>query len=231
MAKTSKKNKPLREKLVEATSYNLEEALDILFEHKSEKFTESVDVSINLGVDPSKSDQNVRGASNLPHGTGRSYKVAVFAEGEEAQSALEAGADKVGMEDLADEMKSGQIDYDVIVATPDTMKVVSPLGQILGPKGLMPNPKSETVTKDVSSAVKNAKAGQVRFKSDKQGIVHCRIGQINQSKEEIKSNLQYLLSDLKKSKPPSSKGVFISKVSMSSTMGPGLEIDISSLNF
>ncbi len=216
MAKTSKKNKPLREKLAEAASYNLEEALDILFEHKSEKFTESVDVSINLGVDPSKSDQNVRGASNLPHG---------------AKSALEAGADKVGMEDLADEMKSGEIDYDVIVATPDTMKVVSPLGQILGPKGLMPNPKSETVTKDVSGAVKNAKAGQVRFKSDKQGIVHCRIGQITQSKEEIKSNLQYLLSDLKKSKPPSSKGVFISKVSMSSTMGPGLEIDISSLNF
>ena len=211
MAKTSKKNKPLREKLVEEASYNLEEALDILFEHKSEKFTESVDVSINLGVDPSKSDQNVRGASNLPHGTGRSYKV--------------------GMEDLADEMKSGEIDYDVIVATPDTMKVVSPLGQILGPKGLMPNPKSETVTKDVSGAVKNAKAGQVRFKSDKQGIVHCRIGQITHSKEEIKNNLQYLLSDLKKSKPPSSKGVFISKVSMSSTMGPGLEIDISSLNF
>ena len=137
----------------------------------------------------------------------------------------------MGMEDLANEMKSGEIDYDVIVATPDTMKVVSPLGQILGPKGLMPNPKSETVTKDVSGAVKNAKAGQVRFKSDKQGIVHCRIGQITQSKEEIKSNLQYLLSDLKKSKPPSSKGVFISKVSMSSTMGPGLEIDISSLNF
>ena len=231
MVKTSKKNKPLREKLDQASTYNLEEALDILFEHKSEKFTEALDVSINLGVDPSKSDQNVRGASNLPHGTGRSYKVAVFAEGDDAKNALDAGADKVGMEELADEMKSGAIDYDVIVATPDTMKIVSPLGQILGPKGLMPNPKSETVTKDVSSAVKNAKSGQVRFKSDKQGIVHCRIGQITQSKVEIKDNLQYFLADLKKSKPPSSKGVFISKVSLSSTMGPGLEIDISSLNF
>ena len=171
MVKTSKKNKPLREKLDQASTYNLEEALDILFEHKSEKFMEALDVSINLGVDPSKSDQNVRGASNLPHGTGRSYKVAVFAEGDDAKNALDAGADKVGMEELADEMKSGAIDYDVIVATPDTMKIVSPLGQVLGPKGLMPNPKSETVTKDVSSAVKNAKSGQVRFKSDKQGIV------------------------------------------------------------
>ena len=191
MVKTSKKNKPLREKLDQASTYNLEEALDILFEHKSEKFTEALDVSINLGVDPSKSDQNVRGASNLPHGTGRSYKVAVFAEGDDAKNALDAGADKVGMEELADEMKSGVIDYDVIVATPDTMKIVSRLGQILGPKGLMPNPKSETVTKDVSSAVKNAKSGQVRFKSDKQGIVQCRIGQITQSKEESKDNLHY----------------------------------------
>ena len=215
----------------ENKKYLIKEALIELNAKASDKFTESLDISINLGIDASKSDQNVRGASNLPHGNGKIFKVIVFAEGDEAIQAKEAGADKVGMEDLADEMKSGEIDYDVIVATPDTMKVVSPLGQILGPKGLMPNPKSETVTKDVSGAVKNAKAGQVRFKSDKQGIVHCRIGQITQSKEEIKSNLQYLLSDLKKSKPPSSKGVFISKVSMSSTMGPGLEIDISSLNF
>ena len=210
---------------------NLETALTEINHNCSKNFKEALDIAVNLGIDPKKTDQAVRGATNLPHGNGKTYKVAVFAEGEEAKDALDNGADKVGMEDLADEMKSGEIDYDVIVATPDTMKVVSPLGQILGPKGLMPNPKSETVTKDVSGAVKNAKAGQVRFKSDKQGIVHCRIGQITQSKEEIKSNLQYLLSDLKKSKPPSSKGVFISKVSMSSTMGPGLEIDISSLNF
>ena len=227
MAKTSKKNKPLREKLVEEASYNLEEALDILFEHKSEKFTESVDVSINLGVDPSKSDQNVRGASNLPHGTGRSYKVAVFAEGEEAKSALEAGADKVGMEDLADEMKSGEIDYDVIVATPDTMKVVSPLGQILGPKGLMPNPKSGTVTENIEKAVKDVKHGQVRFKTEKEGIVQGTIANSEMDKTKLTENLNSFMAEIKRLKPASSKGIYIQDIYLSTTMGPGYRIDVS----
>ena len=215
----------------ETKKYLIEEALGELNSKASKKFTESLDVSINLGIDASKSDQNVRGASNLPHGNGRSFKVAVFADGDEATQAKEAAADKVGMEDLAEEMKAGNMDFDVVIATPDTMRVVSPLGQILGPKGLMPNPKSETVTKDIPNTVKNAKSGQIRYKSDKQGIIHARIGQIGYTEEQLKDNLEAFLTDVKKAKPPSAKGVYISKVTLSSTMGKGFEIDTAKLNF
>ena len=210
---------------------NLNKALSEINENSSKNFKEALDVAVNLGIDPKKTDQAVRGATNLPHGNGKTYKVAVFAEGDEAKDALENGADKVGMEDLAEEMKKGDLNYDVIIATPSTMKVVSPLGQILGPKGLMPNPKSETVTKDVKTAVKNAKSGQIRYKSDKQGIIHTRIGQVGYSEEQVRDNLEAFLADLKKAKPPSSKGVFISKVSISSTMGEGFDIDLTTLNF
>ena len=215
----------------ETKKYLIEEALGELNSNASKKFTESLDVSINLGIDASKSDQNVRGASNLPHGNGKSFKVAVFADGDEATQAKEAGADKVGMEDLAEEIKAGNMDFDVVIATPDTMRVVSPLGQILGPKGLMPNPKSETVTKDIPNTVKNAKSGQIRYKSDKQGIIHARIGQIGYTEEQLKDNLEAFLTDVKKAKPPSAKGVYISKVTLSSTMGKGFEIETSKLNF
>ena len=210
---------------------NLETALTEINKNCSKNFKEALDIAVNLGIDPKKTDQAVRGATNLPHGNGKTYKVAVFAEGEEAKDALDNGADKVGMEDLAEDMKKGELDFDVIIATPATMKVVSPLGQILGPKGLMPNPKSETVTKDVKTAVKNAKAGQIRYKSDKQGIIHTRIGQVGYSEEQVRDNVEAFLSDLKKAKPPSSKGVFISKVSISSTMGKGFDIDLTTLNF
>jgi large subunit ribosomal protein L1 len=210
---------------------NLEQAVSKINENASKNFKEALDVAVNLGIDPKKTDQAVRGATNLPHGNGKTYKVAVFAEGDEAKDALENGADKVGMEDLAEDMKKGDLNYDVIIATPSTMKVVSPLGQILGPKGLMPNPKSETVTKDVKTAVKNAKSGQIRYKSDKQGIIHTRIGQVGYSEEQVRDNLEAFLTDLKKAKPPSSKGVFISKVSISSTMGKGFDIDLTTLNF
>ena len=210
---------------------NLEQAVSEINENASKNFKEALDVAVNLGIDPKKTDQAVRGATNLPHGNGKTYRVAVFAEGDEAKDALENGADKVGMEDLAEDMKKGDLNYDVIIATPSTMKVVSPLGQILGPKGLMPNPKSETVTKDVKTAVKNAKSGQIRYKSDKQGIIHTRIGQVGYSEEQVRDNVEAFLSDLKKAKPPSSKGVFISKVSISSTMGKGFDIDLTTLNF
>ena len=209
----------------------LEFAVSEINESASKNFKEALDVAVNLGIDPKKTDQAVRGATNLPHGNGKTYKVAVFAEGDEAKDAKENGADKVGMEDLADEMKKGNLDFDVIIATPTTMKEVSPLGQILGPKGLMPNPKSETVTKDIKSAVKNAKSGQIRYKTDKQGIIHTRIGQVGYSEDQIRDNLEAFLTDLKKAKPPSSKGVFISKVSISSTMGKGFDLDLTNLNF
>ena len=215
----------------DSKKYLIEEALNELNSNASKKFTESLDISINLGIDASKSDQNVRGASNLPHGNGKTFRVAVFAEGEEASQAKDAGADKVGMEDLADEIKSGNMDFDVVIATPDTMRMVSPLGQILGPKGLMPNPKSETVTKDISNTVKNAKSGQIRYKSDKQGIIHARIGQIGYTEEQLRDNLEAFLTDVKKAKPPSAKGIYISKVTLSSTMGKGFEIDTTKLNF
>ena len=209
----------------------LEFAVSEINESASKNFKEALDVAVNLGIDPKKTDQAVRGAINLPHGNGKTYKVAVFAEGDEAKEAKDAGADQVGMEDLAEDMKKGNIDFDVIIATPETMRVVSPLGQILGPKGLMPNPKSETVTKDVSAAVKNSKAGQIRYKSDKQGIIHSRIGQVGYTDKQLEENLVTFLADVKKAKPPSAKGVYISKVSISSTMGKGLELDMSALSF
>ena len=184
---------------------NLETALTEINQNCSKNFKEALDIAVNLGIDPKKTDQAVRGATNLPHGNGKTYKVAVFAEGEEAKDALDNGADKVGMEDLAEDMKKGELDFDVIIATPATMKVVSPLGQILGPKGLMPNPKSETVTKDVKTAVKNAKAGQIRYKSDKQGIIHTRIGQVGYSEEQVRDNLEAFLTDLKKANQASEK--------------------------
>ena len=215
----------------EKEKFSIEAAVKVLNDEGSKKFLEAIDVAVNLGIDPIKTDQAVRGASNLPHGNGKVYKVAVFAEGDEASAAKDAGADSVGMEDLADEMKKGNLDFDVVIATPETMRVVSPLGQVLGPKGLMPNPKSETVTKDVAGAVKNAKAGQIRYKSDKQGIIHTRIGQVGYTEKQIEDNLVAFLTDVKKAKPPSAKGVYISKVSISSTMGKGLELDVASLNF
>ena len=211
--------------------FSIDEAVKIISDEASKKFVEAIDVAVNLGIDPVKTDQAVRGATNLPHGNGKTYKVAVFAEGDEAKEAKDAGADIVGMEDLAEDMKKGNLDFDVIIATPETMRVVSPLGQILGPKGLMPNPKSETVTKDVSSAVKNSKAGQIRYKSDKQGIIHSRIGQVGYTDKQLEENLVTFLADVKKAKPPSAKGVYISKVSISSTMGKGLELDMSALSF
>ena len=211
--------------------FSIDEAVKIISDEASKKFVEAIDVAVNLGIDPVKTDQAIRGATNLPHGNGKTYKVAVFAEGDEAQEAKDSGADRVGMEDLAEDMKKGNIDYDVIIATPETMRIVSPLGQILGPKGLMPNPKSETVTKDVSNAVKNSKAGQIRYKSDKQGIIHSRIGQVGYTEKQLEENLVTFLADVKKAKPPSAKGVYISKVSISSTMGKGLELDLSALSF
>ena len=211
--------------------FSIDEAVKIISDEASKKLVEAIDVAVNLGIDPVKTDQAVRGATNLPHGNGKTYKVAVFAEGDEAKEAKDAGADIVGMEDLAEDMKKGNLDFDVIIATPETMRVVSPLGQILGPKGLMPNPKSETVTKDVSSAVKNSKAGQIRYKSDKQGIIHSRIGQVGYTEKQLEENLVTFLTDVKKAKPPSAKGVYISKVSISSTMGKGLELDMASLSF
>ena len=227
---TQSKRKEYIDSLDDKT-YQVSEAMEFLQSAPKTKFNESIDVAINLGIDPSKSDQNMRGATILPAGSGKPCKVAVFVEGDEANSAKEAGADAVGMDDLAEELKTGEVDFDVVIATPDTMKIVSPLGKILGPKGLMPNPKTGTVTKDVATAVRNAKAGQIRYRSDKSAIIHGRIGDITYSAEQIKQNLETLLDDLKRNKPPSAKGVFIKKATLSSTMGAGVEIDLSSLSF
>jgi len=201
------------------------EAIKILKEKSSVKFVESLDVSINLGIDSKKSDQNIRGSLVLPNGTGKTVKVAVFCEGEDAQKAMAAGADIVGMEDLAEMVKKGDFDYDIIIATPDTMKIVSPLGQILGPKGLMPNPKVGTVSKDVEKAVKNAKSGQVQYRTDKAGIVHCAIGKVEFTEEKLAENLRALLTEVVKAKPSSSKGKYLKKISLSSSMGPSLIVD------
>tara|TARA_B110000196_G_C20858569_1_gene526249 strand:- start:43 stop:738 length:696 start_codon:yes stop_codon:yes gene_type:complete len=201
------------------------EAIKILKEKSSVKFVESLDVSINLGIDAKKSDQNIRGSLVLPNGTGKTVKVAVFCEGEDAQKATAAGADIVGMEDLAEMVKKGEFDYDIIIATPDTMKIVSPLGQILGPKGLMPNPKVGTVSKDVEKAVKNAKSGQVQYRTDKAGIVHCAIGKVEFTEEKLAENLRALLTEVVKAKPSSSKGKYLKKISLSSSMGPSLMVD------
>ncbi|MES9925525.1 MAG: 50S ribosomal protein L1 [Candidatus Thiodiazotropha endolucinida] len=229
MAKMTKRAKAIREKLEAGKLYPAEEAFSLLKELSTVKFSESVDVSVNLGVDARKSDQVVRGASVLPHGTGKTVRVAVFAQGANADAAKEAGADKIGFEDLADEIKGGNLDFDVVIASPDAMRVVGKLGQILGPRGLMPNPKVGTVTPNVAEAVQNAKAGQVRYRTDKAGIIHCSIGKADFEPQKLKENLESLLAALVKAKPSSAKGVYLQKVTVSTTMGPGLTLDQASL--
>ena len=229
MAKLSKRAKAIREKVEAGKAYAADEAFGLLKEVSSVKFTEAVDVSVNLGVDARKSDQVVRGASVLPHGIGKTVRVAVFTQGANADAAKEAGADIVGFEDLAEQIKGGMMDFDVVVATPDAMRVVGQLGQILGPRGLMPNPKVGTVTPNVAEAVQNAKAGQVRYRTDKAGIVHCTIGKVDFEPQKLKENLESLLAALIKAKPSAAKGVYLKKVTVSSTMGPGLVLDQSSL--
>ena len=226
MAKLSKRQKLIREKVDSTRAYSVDEAVALLVELGGNvKFKESVDVAVNLGVDARKSDQVVRSSTVLPHGTGKTVRVAVFTQGANAEKATAAGADIVGMDDLAEEVKKGNMDFDVVIATPDAMRVVGQLGQILGPRGLMPNPKVGTVTPDVETAVKNAKAGQVRYRTDKNGIIHAPMGNVEFSAQNIKENLEALIADLKKAKPSSSKGVYLKKVTLSSTMGPGLTID------
>jgi large subunit ribosomal protein L1 len=229
MAKLTKKQKLIAEKLEFGKQYPINEALSLLAEIPRAKFVESVDVSINLGIDPRKSDQVVRGSTLLPKGTGKTVRVAVFAQGENADKAKAAGADIVGFEDLADDIKKGNMDFDVVIATPDAMRVVGSLGQILGPRGLMPNPKVGTVTPDVETAVKNAKAGQARFRADKNGIIHATIGSIEFAAGDLKENLDALLADLNKAKPASAKGVYMKKVTLSTTMGPGIVVDQATL--
>ena len=225
----SKKAKSIKEKVDKTTQYPFSEAVNLLKEFASAKFKESIDVSVNLGVDPRKSDQNVRGATVLPNGTGKSVRVAVFTQGPNVDAAKEAGADIVGMDDLADQVKKGELNFDVVIASPDAMRVVGQLGQILGPRGLMPNPKVGTVTPDIATAVKNAKSGQVRYRTDKGGIVHCTIGKVDFDAESIKQNLEALLADLNKAKPSAAKGVYLQKIILSTTMGPGLWIDLSTI--
>jgi len=230
MAGLSKRKKAAREKVDATKAYQIEEALGLVKELATAKFPESVDVSVNLGVDPRKSDQVVRGSTVLPHGTGKSVRVAVFAQGDNAEKAKAAGADVVGLEDLAETVKKGELNFDVVIATPDTMRVVGQLGQILGPRGLMPNPKVGTVTADVETAVKNAKAGQVRYRTDKAGIIHCPIGRADFEVPALKENLETLLADLKKAKPAASKGAYVRKLTVSSTMGPGVSVDRTSVD-
>ena len=229
MAKLSKRARAIEEKIEAGKLYAIDDAVNLLSEISTVKFKESFDVAVNLGVDARKSDQVVRGATTLPHGTGKDVRVAVFTQGDNAEAAKAAGADIVGMEELAEQVKGGNLDFDVVVASPDAMRVVGQLGQILGPRGLMPNPKTGTVTPDVAGAVKNAKAGQVRFRTDKNGVIHGAIGRIGFDVNALRENLQALLADLKKAKPASSKGVYLKKVTLSTTMGPGLIIDQSSL--
>jgi len=226
---TSKRKKLSNEKIDRDKLYSVEEALSLVKEFAVSKFDESIDVSINLGVDPKQSDQVVRGSTVLPNGTGKSIRVAVFAQGENAEKAISAGADIVGFEDLAEKIKAGEMNFEVLIATPDAMRIVGQLGQILGPRGLMPNPKVGTVTPDVETAVKNAKGGQVRYRTDKAGIIHCSIGSSAFEAQKLQENLDALLADLKKAKPASAKGVYLKKVSMSSTMGPGIKVDQASL--
>jgi large subunit ribosomal protein L1 len=230
MANLSKRQKAIRAKVDATKLYAIDEAVVLLTELSTVKFKESVDVAVNLGVDPRKSDQVVRGSTVLPNGTGKTVRVAVFAQGENAEKAKAAGADIVGFEDLAESIKGGDLDFGVVIATPDAMRVVGQLGQILGPRGLMPNPKVGTVTMDVATAVKNAKAGQVRFRTDKNGIIHAGVGQVDFAAGSVKENIEALIADLKKLKPASSKGVYVKKVTLSTTMGPGLTIDQASLS-
>jgi len=231
MANISKRMKAIRSQVQPGKAYTLDEALEILKQTSQLKFVESVDVAVRLGVDPRKSDQNVRGSTVLPNGTGKQVRVAVFAQSDNAEKALAAGADVVGMDDLHDRMKGGDLNFDVVIATPDAMRVVGKLGQVLGPRGLMPNPKVGTVTTDVATAVKNAKAGQVRYRTDKAGIVHSTIGKANFEVEALKGNLSALLKDLVKLKPAAAKGSYLQKISISTTMGPGILVDQSSLTY
>jgi len=229
MAKRSKRQRALREKVDRNRPHDISEALNLVKEMATAKFNESIDVSVNLGVDPRKSDQVVRGSTLLPHGTGKTTRVAVFAQGAAADAAKEAGADIVGMEDLADEVKAGNLNFDVAIAAPDAMRIVGQLGKILGPRGLMPNPKVGTVTPDVADAVRKSKAGQVQFRTDKAGIIHCSIGKADFEVQALTENLAALLADLNKAKPSSAKGVYLSRISVSSTMGPGVPVEKTSL--
>jgi large subunit ribosomal protein L1 len=229
MAKITKRFKAINEKLTPGKQYAAEEGLGLLKELASAKFKEAVDIAVNLGVDPRKSDQVVRGSTVLPNGTGKSVRVAVFAQGANADAAKAAGADIVGFEDLAETIKGGVMDFDVVIASPDAMRIVGQLGQILGPRGLMPNPKVGTVTPNVAEAVKNAKAGQVRYRTDKAGIIHCTIGKVDFEVNALKENIQALLADLNRMKPSTSKGIYVKKISVSTTMGPGVALDQSTL--
>lgn len=229
MAKLTKRMKAVREKLQPGKLYAAEEAFSLLNDLPKAKFVESIDVAVNLGVDPRKSDQVVRGSTVLPHGTGKTVRVAVFTQGANAEAAKAAGADVVGMDDLAAEVKAGNMDFDVVIASPDAMRVVGQLGQILGPRGLMPNPKVGTVTPNVAEAVKNAKGGQVRYRTDKAGIIHCSIGKVGFAPNALKENLQALLADLQKAKPSTAKGSYMKKITVSTTMGPGIALDQASL--
>ena len=229
MARLSKRVKAFKEKLDPTKSYPLDEAVGLLKEFSTVKFNETVELAVNLGIDARKSDQGVRGATTLPHGTGSEVRVAVFTQGEAAEKAKAAGADLVGMEDLSEQIKGGMMDFDVVIASPDAMRVVGQLGQVLGPRGLMPNPKTGTVTPDVETAVKNAKAGHMRFRTDKNGIIHGGIGKISFDLDAIKGNLEAVLADLRKGKPAAAKGVYLKKVTLSTTMGPGVTIDQGSL--
>ncbi|MFZ1641720.1 MAG: 50S ribosomal protein L1 [Candidatus Contendobacter sp.] len=231
MAKLSKRMQTIRAKLTPGKFYPVEEALGLLKELSGVKFREAVDVAVNLGVDPRKSDQVVRSATVLPHGTGKTVRVAVFAQGANADAAKAAGADVVGFDDLAESVKAGNLDFDVVIASPDAMRVVGQLGKILGPRGLMPNPKVGTVTPDVVGAIRNAKAGQVRYRTDKAGIIHCTIGKVDFAPNQLRENLQALLHDLQKIKPATSKGIYIRRVTVSTTMGPGLAVDQATLSF
>lgn len=230
MAKLTKKQKKINEKVSSRKAYKIADAIGLLKEFASKNFKEGVDIAVNLGVDPRKSDQVVRSATNLPKGTGKVVRVAVFAQGDNATKAINAGADKVGFEDLAEEIKGGMVDFDVVIATPDAMRIVGQLGQVLGPRGLMPNPKVGTVTMNVETAVKDAKSGQVRYRTDKNGIIHCSVGKVEFAADDLVENVNALLADLKKAKPVSSKGVYIKKVCLSTTMGPGLLIDLASIS-
>ena len=231
MAKLSKRVRAFREKVDANQSYPLDEAVALIKEFGTAKFNETVEVAVNLGVDARKSDQGVRGATTLPHGTGADVRLAVFAQGDSADKAKALGAEFVGMEDLAEQIKGGMMDFDVVIASPDAMRVVGTLGQVLGPRGLMPNPKTGTVTPDVEAAVQNAKAGQMRFRSDKNGIVHGGIGKVSFEPDAIKGNLIAVLADLKKAKPASAKGIYVRKVTLSTTMGPGVTIDHNAIEF
>jgi large subunit ribosomal protein L1 len=230
VAKESKRFAAIREKIDKTAQYAIDEGLALLKELSTVKFDESIDAAINLGVDPRKSEQNVRGSSVLPNGTGKVVRVAVFTQGDNVDKAQKAGADVVGMQDLADSMKGGDLNYDVVIASPDAMGMVGQLGQLLGPRGLMPNPKVGTVSPDVATAVQNAKAGQVRYRTDKGGIIHCTIGKSSFGVTQLRENLEFLLADLQKAKPTASNGVYLKKVSISTTMGPGIAVDQASLD-